>query len=134
MTNGTYLGKEAILAAVLGYEDVSVPEWDGTVRISEMSAADRELFTVAIQNREKARDAGERVESVQALLASLCIVDSAGTRVFSAADVGALERKSGRALTRVCNAIMELSALKRENVEELKKNSETSTSADSHTA
>jgi hypothetical protein len=135
MTNGSYLSKEAILAADdLGFRDVSVPEWGGVVRVREMTASDREHFTDAYETRLKAREAGEHPLSIQALIVAMCVVDGAGVRLFSDAEVAGLERKSSRALLRVYEVAMELSALNRETVEELKKNSEASTSADSPTA
>jgi hypothetical protein len=135
MNNGTYLTKEAILAADdLGFEDVSVPEWGGVVRVREMTAADRESLNRAYQNRDKAMEAGDVPESIQALLVGMCIVDGAGNRLFSDDEIAALGRKSSNALQRVWKVAAELSALKPEAIGELAKNSGTSTSEDSPSA
>lgn len=132
MTNGGYLGKDAILAAPdLEYRDVEVPEWGGVVRVREMTAADRESLGRAAEDRDKQIAAGETPIAYEALLVGKAIVDSAGNRIFTDAEIVELGKKSSRALQRIYEVAMEISAIKREHVEELKKNSETSPSADS---
>jgi len=132
MTNGTYLSKDAILGAVdLEFRDISVNEWGGVVRVREMTAADRERFMDAYEKRQHARAEGEQPMSIQALIVAMCAVDGAGVRLFTDDEAAMLERKSSRALLRVYEAAMELSALKRDVQASLVKNSEPSTSAGS---
>lgn len=135
MTNGTYLSKDAILKAMdLEYRDVAVPEWGGTVRIREMSAGDRQRFTMLDAARVKAHENGEQTMGVEATIVSLSLVDASGARLFTDEEIVELERKSSHALKRVYAVAMEISAIDRKAAEEVAKNSETSQSEDSPSA
>ena len=132
MMNGGYLSKEQILAADdLQYRDVHVPEWGGIVRLREMTGAEREDFENAVVAAQKADG---RVENLRATMLSMCIVDAAGNRLFTADDVAALGRKSGVALIRVFTEAQKLSALTAEEAGALEKNSGPGPSADSSSA
>lgn len=116
------LTKELILAADdRKFEDVDVPEWGGTIRISEMSSKDRDDFDAGT-----IRIIGKKVEPVydsrRAKLLSFCIVDDEGKRMFSSGDVEALALKSGNVITRLCDVAERLNGMTREAVEDQVKN------------
>lgn len=136
MTNGGYLSKESILAADdLGYQDVSVPEWGGVVRLKEMTAGDRETLSLLYQKRDRAIENGdEQPPSIQAIFLSMTVVDADGKRIFSEKDIELLGRKSPRAITRVFDAATKLSVLRPEDVQDQIKNSDPSTNAASPSA
>ncbi len=130
MTNGGYLSKEAILAAELAFEDVAVPEWGGTVRVREMTAAEREQFAQTYARRDKAAEEG-REFSIQGALVAMCVVDANGARLFSDDEVAVLALKSGVAIDRIYDVAYKLSKIGSGATDEIAKNSVPSTSADS---
>ncbi|MCI0384591.1 hypothetical protein [Streptomyces sp. CNQ085] len=121
-----YLSAEQILGAPdLKTEDVPVPEWGGTVRVQELSGADRDKFESSFVTtsggQAVAVDSGGLV-GFRARLAAASIVDENGKRMFrSDAEVKRLGAKSAAALQRVCEAAMRLSGLTEQDVEELVK-------------
>lgn len=97
------LGRAAILAALdLPTRDVAVPEWGGAVRIQALTGAAREALGQAAQS-----GAG----NFQARLLAASLVDEAGQRLFTDADIEALGRKSAAALQRVFDACQQLNGL-----------------------
>lgn len=109
----TLLSREAILAAAdLPRELLEVPEWGGSVWVGTMSGLARDEFEQAI------RDGGNG----RALVASFCIQDEQGNRLFSAADAEALGAKSAIALTRVVRASLKLNKLGDLAIEDAKGN------------
>lgn len=111
-----YLSREAILAADdLGFEDVAVPEWGGTVRIRALSGTERDKFEASIAGNGKRL----RLDNVRAKLVVTCAVDAEGNPLFGTADIVQLGRKSAAALDRVFEAAKKLSGLTDEDVDEL---------------
>ena len=92
------LNRDAILGAQdLTHEDVTVPEWGGSVRVRMMTGTDRDTLANAFVGDDgKPNMSGYR----QRLLAAT-MVDEAGALLFSAADVAAIGAKSAAALDRV---------------------------------
>jgi hypothetical protein len=98
------LGRAAILAAAdLPTRDVQVPEWGGAVRIQALTGAAREALGKAAQQA----GAG----NFQARLVAASVVDEAGQRLFTDADLDALGAKSAAALQRVFDAAQDLNAI-----------------------
>ena len=115
------LSRDAILAVVdLPMELVSVPEWGGEVNVRGLDGKDRDAFeaSLVMQNGEAVN-----LANIRARLAALCIVDEAGERLFSDADMAALGRKSGAALDRVFSVAQRLSGMSDAAVKELQGNS-----------
>jgi hypothetical protein len=117
-----YLSADQILGADdLKSEDVSVPEWGGTVRVRGMSGAARDKFESSMLkdsmdgiNKDKALD------NYRARLAALCLIDGEGKRLFrSEAETKRLGEKSAEALSRVAEVATRLSGLGSEDVKEL---------------
>jgi len=117
----TYLSAEQILGAVdLAHEDVDVPEWGGTVRVREMPGTERDKFESQFVGKDGASIRSEGLEGFRARLAAASIVDADGKQLFrSPAEVKRLGEKSARALQRVCEAAMRLSAMSEDDVKEL---------------
>lgn len=125
------LTRDQILGAQdLKREQVDVPEWGGAVLVREMTAAERISFE---QDVMMSGGVGQLPPDVVGRVAAWCIIDEAGRRVFTDADIEALGGKSTDAILRVFKAIMRLSAFAPEDAEELRKNSESGQSADSGT-
>lgn len=115
----TYLTREAILAAPdLAFEDVPVPEWGGKVRVRGMTGTERDAWEAALLE-ERTDDKRKNERNIRATLVSLTVVNAEGQRLFTEADVGALGKKSVRALQRVYDVAQRLSRVSRNDVKEL---------------
>ncbi len=122
------LTKEEILGAEdLKTEEVPVPEWGGSVMVREMSALEREEFRAV----SVAEDGSVNPHNFAARLAAATICDGRGNRLFGLEEAEALGRKSARALTRVADVAMRLSAIERRTAENLAGNSSAGQSDDS---
>lgn len=108
-----FLKREEILAARLRHEDVEVPEWGGTVRIWEMSGAERLAFEEAFREAP----AVERL----AHLVRACAGDEAG-RFDPPLDVAELQGKSSTAILRLHAVAMRLSVLSQQAAEDVRGN------------
>lgn len=116
------LTKEQIIASEdLNHEDVEVPEWGGSVRVTAMSGSARDAFEDTLVKR-----VGDKVEqdlgNYRAKVCAACMVDESGTRMFSAKEVRALGDKSAIALERVFDVADRLNGLTRGSVETAAKN------------
>lgn len=114
------LSKSLILATSdLSFEEVSVPEWGGSVRVGTLSAAQRERYEFRLR---KATEEGGEAECVRALLVAACAVDEAGQAIFTIEDVAALAQKSCIALNRVFVVAAKLNLLTAAAIGEAAKN------------
>jgi hypothetical protein len=115
------LSRDAILNAQdTVTEDVSVPEWGGTVRVRSMTIAERMEFS------RRATDGNTR--HVGVWLLALLAVDEHGNRLFSEAEMtsvlDALEKKNAHAIESVVGAILKVNRIGGEQeVEDARKNS-----------
>lgn len=117
------LSREAILSAEdLGRELVAVPEWGGEVYVRVLPGAERDQFEIDSLD-SAGPDARFNRHNVRARLAARCVVGEDGRRLFADADVEALGDKSGAALDRIFDVAMRLNRMRRQDVEELVKNS-----------
>lgn len=115
------LTKDQILTAQdLKTEVVEVPEWGGTVRVSEMSGQDYAAFVETAFPGEDA-DKGQAKHFASTLVA-FCVVDEAGERIFSVSDIDALARKSKTALERVFEVADRLNVITKKAREAAEKN------------
>lgn len=115
------LDRSAILGADdLKHEDVDVPAWGGSVRVRTMTGQERDEFRAAIATDE----GGTPVGKFAAALLVVTVVDEAGARLFSAADMDALQKKSAASLDAPATVAMRLNGLGGVAVEEAVKNSE----------
>jgi hypothetical protein len=124
---GLMLTRDMILQSVdIVTEELSVPEWGGSVMIKGMTAAERDEFESVMMQRTRGRKGAMEYElntrEARARIAALCIVDDKGERLFSLNDVKALGQKSAAALDRVYDVATRLSGIGERDVEELVKN------------
>ena len=128
------LTRDAILkASDIQTEEVPVPEWGGTVLVRGMTGAERDAFEEEmITGKGKNRDVN--LTNFRARLIVKSVVDKDGKRLFTAADMVALGKKSAAAIERVWEVAMRLSGMSDEDVEELTKNSEAGQSDSSTSA
>ncbi len=119
------LTKEQILAAQdLPTEDVSVPEWGGTVRVRGMTGSERDAWELLQLDDKKPAD-------IRATLLAFTIVDEKGALVFQPEEISALGKKSAKALQRVFRVAQKLSRITEADVKELEKNSSGAPAVDS---
>lgn len=131
------LGKDQINAATdRKWEDVEVPEWNGTVRLMELSAADRgyiEAGSVVAQGQTPQL----RVESLKTYREKLVmfgLVDEHFNRLFSNKEIAELGKKSGAVIERLAAKVQELSGMGRYAVKEAEGNSAADPSGSSASA
>ena len=114
-------------------ETVEVPEWGGSVLVRSLGAV--ELDELEQMNQEaQGKDERVNLRGVRARLAMLSVVDESGRRVFTQADIEALNRKSGRAVNRIVTKAQELSGVTDKDVKDMAGNSEPGPGADSPSA
>ena len=89
---------EILTAKDIKTEDVEVPEWGGTVRVSVMSGTARDRYESSLVDVEGKYVA---LENLRARFVSVCIVDDDGNMLFSTDDIKELGKKSADALDRV---------------------------------
>lgn len=120
------LNRDQILSAAdRPSQTVPVPEWGGDVIVATMDGALRAEYEDTLLEDKS----GKR--RLRAVIVSLCAVDEAGNRLFTEADVDALQSKSGCALDRVFDAAIKLNKLTKADMDALEGNSETGQSAGS---
>lgn len=105
-------------------ETVFVPEWGGSVKIKAMTGKERDAWETALFQID-GKDVKMNKENLRAKLVALTVVDEAGQRLFTEADVEALGSKSAAALDRVYQASQKLSGLTPDDIKEMEKNLET---------
>jgi hypothetical protein len=118
----TLLTRDQILAAEdLSRELVEVPEWGGSVWVRALTGGERDDFEAScLMTKGKSSELNYR--NMRAKLVVRTAVTETGERVFGDADVEALTQKSASALDRLFSVASRLSALGKEDVEELTKN------------
>lgn len=114
-----FLDRAALLATPdVQQEDVWVPEWKSYVRVRGLTGRDRDAYETSITvGRGKNQEINTR--NARAKLVVLCVIDDAGNRLFTDADVRALGEKSAAALQRVFDVCRRLSGLSDEDMEEM---------------
>lgn len=100
-------------------EEVSVPEWGGTVLVRALSGAERDAYESGIVTVSNSGTQRVNLANLRARLVAMACVDAEGKRLFSDEDAAALGDKSAAALERVFDAARRLSGLTEGDVEEL---------------
>jgi hypothetical protein len=116
----TLLTREAILAKTsLRSELVKVPEWGGTVRVREMTGAERDDYEAGLVKMQDDKSTDLTMDNARARLVALSCIDGRGARIFSNEDVLALGKLSAAALSRVFDSAAKLSRITADDIEEL---------------
>jgi hypothetical protein len=122
--------REQILGAQdIGWEDVDlsdIPGW-GTVRIKDLSAAERDALELSLVQERVVKGPGgrttttreTRMDNVRATFVAAAVVDEDLRPIFSRSDLQALGGKSAKALDRLFNRVRVRNGLTAEDVEEL---------------
>jgi len=109
---------EILRCSALPSEELSVPEWGGSVRVRSLTAGERDVFEIEMKD---ARSHGQ-VPNVPAALAVKVLTDEAGKRLFTDADAETLTAYHAKPLDRVFNLAARLSGITKDDVEQLEKN------------
>lgn len=117
------LGKDQILSADdTQYEDVSVPEWGGEVRIRGLSGTEVDKYEASLMRMRHGKP-DVALQNATARLIAWCAIDENGSRLFVHDDeVRELGKKSGVALQRCFDAAAKLSGLREGDVEAMVEN------------
>lgn len=103
------LTRDAILAVDdLPREEMHIPEWGGSVFVRAMTGAERDTYEMGLYLAHKN---GATSDTVRSQIATRCMVDEQGNRLFSDKDAAALARKSGAVLERVRQVAARLSGM-----------------------
>lgn len=120
----SYLTAEEILAVDdMGYMDLEVPEWGGTVRLKSLTGNQRDQYENSIVS-QRGKTTQVNLQGIRARLCSLCIVDETGKRLFTDAQVQRLGQKSAKGLDRVFEVCQSMNGLTDTDVAELEGNSD----------
>jgi hypothetical protein len=124
--------KDIIAANDTQVETVNVPEWGGSVRVQGLNGEQWDEFEQSLVIG-KGRGARVNIKTAMARLCAMCMVDDKGGRLFSDADVDALNTKSAAALNRIYKVASRLCGHTEEDIEDIVKNSEVTSDGDSGT-
>jgi len=110
------LSKAEILKSVLYSEPMDVPEWGGTVFVSEMTGTELGQWQKIARDPER-----EDIDSVIAL-AIFTISDEDGNRLFDMNNMEDLKRKGIQVFLRLQNVALRINKLTDSDMDELKGN------------
>jgi hypothetical protein len=130
----TFLTRDAIFAVSdIQTEDVFVPEWNGTVKVRGLTAAERDVYETSIVS-QRGKNVELNRQNIRAKLVALSVVDEAGVRIFADTDVRKIGEKSAAAVDLLYGVASRLSGLSKDDEDELAKNSESGQNDDSPSA
>lgn len=119
------LTKEQILQVQdLEYRDEEVPEWGGSVRLWQLTVADRDAFEESISKLKPSGQAEIIRENFRAKLVARCLGDEEGNRLFSDKEIMQLGKKSAKVVDRLFVICQQINGMSEEDQETFIKNSE----------
>jgi hypothetical protein len=92
-------------------EEVTVPEWNGSVLVRGMTGRERDAFEVSLMTQGRNGRREVNTANVRAKLVVRCVVDDDGNRVFTDADIAELGDHSAAAVDRVYAVAARLSGM-----------------------
>jgi hypothetical protein len=123
-THKAVLSRDQILVAEDSQQEyVEIPEWHGGVYVRSLTAEERDAYEGSLVE-VRGKKVELRKENARAKLVALTVVDAAGARLFTEADVERLGKKNGAALDRIYKVAQRLSAMRQEDLEGAVKNSD----------
>ena len=117
------LDKDAILGqtADLGLQEVSVPEWGGTVCVRGLRGVERDAFEASMWEGDgKAKK--QNLANLRARLLVRCLCNADGARLFADDDAAELGLRSGKAIDRLYDVACRLSGIGAAEIETAVKN------------
>jgi len=103
-------------------EEVTLPEWGGSVFVRTMTGTERDAFEAAML-KTRGEDIERNLENYRARLLTYCVVDEAGAPIFVAEDdAKALGEKAIPALQKLFNVATRLNAMTESDLKELTAN------------
>lgn len=121
-----FLSREAILAADdTQVEVVQIPQWGGAVRVRGLTGRERAQFESVVtikptgSARKRRQTSAEVRDDLRERLVAWCVIDQAGKRLFTNADVEQLRNKSAAALEPIVDAAMRLSGMADDDLDDL---------------
>lgn len=110
------LNKDSILAAAdFKYVEHDVPEWNGSVRLRGLSAAERDEFEATL-------GISQDLTNMRARLVVSCMVDENGQRIFKNSEAKALGDKNATVINRLFESVRKLSGMADEDLGIAEKN------------
>lgn len=121
-----YLSKDEILgAADQSFTELEISEWRGTIRIGNISAAEKGKYESGLFkfNADGTRTINEKnLATLRTRLIVACVVDDEGKRVFTEKDIEALGEKSAAVIQDVFEACQEHNGMEPPAVDEIEGN------------
>lgn len=120
------LTKEQIIQADRRkYEEVSVPEWGGEVRLQELSASERDLWeSEQVVLSSDGATAQFNPKHARARLVVRSLVNEKGVRLFKDDEVASVGSLSASTMQRLFNRARALNAITADDMKELEGNSD----------
>jgi hypothetical protein len=121
------LGKNQINESIdRKWEDVSVPEWGGEVRILELSSADRGYIEAGsvVANGSTPQFKVESIKNNREKVVAFALVDENFNRLYSNKEIAELGKKSGLVIDRLFQVAMRISGMNPGAVQDAEGNSE----------
>ena len=100
---------------------VPVPQWGGDVLLRTLTGAEREELEKRIERFKRGSGVSGK-DSVRAVAIVMCAVDDNGQPLFEEKDAEALAKKSGAALDRLFDEILDLNGMSKRAADDLAKN------------
>ena len=118
-----FLSRDAILnSSDLKTKSVEVAEWNGTVRLREMSLKNRmELFSRFGKKDEKNPDLLD-MAIAKSWAVAISVVDADGNRVFDESDIERIAEKKCDVIERLVSEMQALNGFAEKSAEEAEKN------------
>ena len=114
------LSKDDILKAAENTpEEVSVPEWGGTVLVRGMTGKERDAFEVSLMQPGRGGRREVNAVNVRAKVVARCVVDDDGNRMFTDAEAADLGDLPAAGLERLYAVAARLSGMSDGEQEEL---------------
>jgi len=108
------------------WEDVTVPEWGGDVRILELSSADRGYLEAGslVANGSTPQFKVESIKNNREKVVAMALVDENFERLYTNKEITDLGKKSGKVLDRLYQVAMRISGMSPGSVDDAEGNSE----------
>lgn len=123
-------------AAILAVNDVTIekvetPEWGGHVHVRSMSGTDRDLWESENLQKNKQKEYDLNFANMRARLCQKTLCSPDGKLLFTVAQINQLGERNAAALDRCFGVAQRLSGISKQDLDEMKKNSESNPSDDS---